>query len=219
MDVRPLAAYNGWRLDAHARGGHIPGAVALPESWLDVVDDADLVELLRSKHVDPGREVVVYGDRSDAVAPLLARLAGLGYHDASSYEAGWAEWAADETLSVEHLPGTKSSSTSPGSSKSSPETSPRLRPRRRFLLFHVNFGVPEEYAESHLRGPLPRHESAREPGRLESPHTRRAGRVVALARHRARHDRGSLRPGHRGRRGREVAGEASEARSPRVAPR
>ncbi len=31
VDVRPLAAYNGWRLDGEARGGHIPGAVALPD--------------------------------------------------------------------------------------------------------------------------------------------------------------------------------------------
>ena len=35
IDVRPIAAYNGWRLGAETRGGHIPGARAFPIAWLD----------------------------------------------------------------------------------------------------------------------------------------------------------------------------------------
>ena len=35
VDVRPIAAYNGWRLGAETRGGHIPGARAFPIAWLD----------------------------------------------------------------------------------------------------------------------------------------------------------------------------------------
>ena len=38
VDVRPLAAYNGWRLRNEPRGGHVPGAVAFPNAWLDTVD-------------------------------------------------------------------------------------------------------------------------------------------------------------------------------------
>jgi len=34
VDVRPLAAYNGWRLEDEPRGGHIPGATAFPADWL-----------------------------------------------------------------------------------------------------------------------------------------------------------------------------------------
>src|SRR5438270_14060394 len=30
VDVRGLPAYNGWRPNGEARGGHIPGAVAFP---------------------------------------------------------------------------------------------------------------------------------------------------------------------------------------------
>jgi len=37
VDVRPLAAYNGWRSNGDARGGHIPGAVAFPSAWLGSV--------------------------------------------------------------------------------------------------------------------------------------------------------------------------------------
>ena len=38
VDARPLSAYNGWRVDAEARGGHVPGAVAFPTAWLDSID-------------------------------------------------------------------------------------------------------------------------------------------------------------------------------------
>ena len=40
VDVRPLTAYNGWRLDGEARGGHIPGARAFPAVWLRSVASA-----------------------------------------------------------------------------------------------------------------------------------------------------------------------------------
>ena len=55
VDVRPLAAYNGWQLEGEARGGHIPGAVAFPSAWLDSVDDDELERLLDSKEIEsPG---------------------------------------------------------------------------------------------------------------------------------------------------------------------
>ena len=38
VDVRPLFAYNGWRADGEARGGHIPRAVAFPSAWLESLD-------------------------------------------------------------------------------------------------------------------------------------------------------------------------------------
>jgi thiosulfate/3-mercaptopyruvate sulfurtransferase len=30
LDIRPIAAYNGWALDNEPRGGHIRGAKAFP---------------------------------------------------------------------------------------------------------------------------------------------------------------------------------------------
>src|SRR5512135_877745 len=51
VDVRPLPAFNGWRLAGEVRGGHIPGAIAFPSAWLTRVDDTALVRLLRAKSV------------------------------------------------------------------------------------------------------------------------------------------------------------------------
>jgi 3-mercaptopyruvate sulfurtransferase SseA len=104
VDVRPLAAYNGWRRKGEARGGHIPGAVAFPTAWLDSVDEAEIERLLDAKGIVAGREIVIYGDGPDDAAKLAAKLESLGIEGARVYDAGAAGWAADETLPIDRLP-------------------------------------------------------------------------------------------------------------------
>jgi thiosulfate/3-mercaptopyruvate sulfurtransferase len=87
VDVRPTPAYNGWRLGGESRGGHIPGAVAFPISWLDTVDEIEVERLLKSKRVTPDRSVVLYGDGPSDAAPLRAKLEGLGHPAVRIYEA------------------------------------------------------------------------------------------------------------------------------------
>ena len=53
VDVRPLAAYNGWRLGIETRGGHLPGATAFPVTWLDAVDEAEIARLARDGLSNP----------------------------------------------------------------------------------------------------------------------------------------------------------------------
>ena len=74
VDVRPIAAYNGWRLDGEARGGHIPGATPFPSAWLESVDAAEIDRLMTSKQITAGRDVVVYGRAFDDAAAFVARL-------------------------------------------------------------------------------------------------------------------------------------------------
>src|SRR5919201_2363081 len=104
VDVRALAAYNGWRSNGEPRGGHVPGAVAFPSAWLTRLDDAEVVRLLRSKGIVPGQEIVLYGAGSEELLPIASKLAELGHAAVRVYEGGWAEWATDESLPVERLP-------------------------------------------------------------------------------------------------------------------
>jgi 3-mercaptopyruvate sulfurtransferase SseA len=154
VDVRPLPAYNGWRWSGEARGGHIPGAVAFPSAWLRSVDDAEVERLLESKDIVPGREVVLYGDRPGDVAAVATRLADLGHEHVRVYERGWAEWAAEETLPVERLPNCERLVHAGWLRQVLEGERPDAVPAGSFLLFHVNFGVPEEYEENHLPGAL-----------------------------------------------------------------
>jgi len=149
VDVRPLHAYNGWRPGGEARGGHIPGAVAFPSAWLTSVDDDEVVRLLQSKDIIPSREVVLYGDADD-VSAVESRLVDLGHGGIRVYANGWTEWAADETLPVEGLPNYERLVHTEWLRLVLDGGRPEAAPTGEFLLFHVNFGVPEEYEEDHL---------------------------------------------------------------------
>jgi molybdopterin synthase sulfurtransferase len=164
VDVRPMAAYNGWRLSEAARGGHIVGAVACPSSWLSRLDDAELVPLFASKGIVPGREFVLHGDDDEDVVAARTRLLELGHTDVSACEHGWAAWAADASLPVERLPNYDKLVHPEWLQQVIEGRRPEAPPAARFLLFHVNFGVPEEYEESHIPGAL-----YLDTGLLESP--------------------------------------------------
>jgi thiosulfate/3-mercaptopyruvate sulfurtransferase len=154
VDVRALHAYNGWRTDGAARGGHIPGAVAFPAAWLSTVDDAEVGRLLASKEIVTSQEVVLYGDSSIDVAAVAGRLGALGHTTVRVYEGGWSEWAADETLPAERLQHYERLVHDDWLRELLDGGEPEAAPAGRFLLLHVNFGVPEEYEENHLPGAL-----------------------------------------------------------------
>jgi thiosulfate/3-mercaptopyruvate sulfurtransferase len=153
VDVRPLPAYNGWRSQGEARGGHIAGAVAFPSAWLHSLDEEELERLLEVKGIRPGREVVLYGGPEE-VESFRAALHGLGHERVRDYRAGWGEWAAHQELPVEFLPRYDKLVHSGWLRQILGGEQPEAPPADRFLLFHVNFGVPEEYEENHIPGAL-----------------------------------------------------------------
>jgi thiosulfate/3-mercaptopyruvate sulfurtransferase len=154
IDARPLAAYNGWRLRGEPRGGHIPGAAALPAEWLPRLDDDDVRALVDAHGLVPGTSTVVYGhDGADAGA-VIARLAGAGVAAIRHLEPGWPAWSADGTLPIERLPRFRQLVHPAWLRAVLDGGVPEEPPDGEALLFHVNFGVPEEYAEGHLPGAL-----------------------------------------------------------------
>ena len=154
VDVRPLPGYNGWRLNGEDRGGHIPGAVAFPSAWLAIVDDAEVERLLHAKGIVPSREVVLYGEGADDVSLMRGRLGELGHTRVRVYEGGFASWSADESLPVDRLPHYDRLVHTEWLRQLLAGERPEAAPPGQFLLFHVNFGVPEEYVEDHIPGAL-----------------------------------------------------------------
>ena len=151
VDARPIAAFNGWRLRSSRRGGHVPGAVAFPESWLASVEASEIDVLLGAKGITAAEEVVVYGHDGADAAGLVEGLRERGIA-ALGYEGGWAEWAADESLPVERLPRYERLVHTDWLRTILAGERPEAPPSGPVVLFHVNFGVPEEYAESHIPG-------------------------------------------------------------------
>ena len=150
VDLRPLAAYNGWRLGSEARGGHIPGAVSFPSAWFGSVDEREVRRLLESKAVLPSRSVVLYGDADDGLDAARRRLEELGHDGVAVLEAGWPAWADDPALPIERLPNYQQLVHTEWLRQILAGERPEAPPAGRWLLFHVNFGVPEEYADGHI---------------------------------------------------------------------
>jgi molybdopterin synthase sulfurtransferase len=155
VDARPMAAYNGWRLNGESRGGHIPGAVSFPAAWLTSVDAPEVERLLLAKGIGAHRSVVLYGrGGDDDVSGFAGWLEAVGRPQVRIYDDGWAGWAADDALPVEKLPLHDRlvhiawlRQVLAGEATESP-------PNDRVALFHVNFGVPAEYADGHIPGAL-----------------------------------------------------------------
>ena len=154
LDVRPLAAYNGWRWAGAVRGGHIPGAAALPADWFESVDEPEIARLLASKGIAPGRELVVYGAGASDAATVAEGLGRFGIPGARVYDAGFGAWAADPSLPVEKLPRYERLVHIEWLRQVLAGDTPEAAPAGDVLLFHVNFGVPEEYVEGHIPGAL-----------------------------------------------------------------
>ncbi len=114
------------------------------------VDEAELERVLDSKGIVPSRNVILYGDGVEDVAGLATRLRERGHQGVRVYEPGWAEWAADENLPIDRLPNYDKLVHTEWLRQLIDGERPEAAPSGRHLLFHVNFGVPEEYEESHL---------------------------------------------------------------------
>ena len=154
VDVRPLAAYNGWRLDGETRGGHIPGAVSFPAAWLTSVDAPEIQRILDEKGVLTSGRVVVYGVASGDADAVASSLVALGVANIRILRDGFRAWAADPELPVERLAKHDRLVHIDWLRQVLAGERPEAAPEGRFILFHVNFGVPEEYAEGHIPGAL-----------------------------------------------------------------
>ncbi len=155
IDARPIAAYNGWRLRGEARGGHVPAAAAFPAAWLASIDETEIARLLAEKGAVHGRSIVVYGHDSDAggdAAVLAARLRDHGHDSVHVLAGGWAAWAADEANPVERLIHYERLVHVGWLADLLAGEAVEAQPSNDALVFHVNFGVPEEYADGHVPG-------------------------------------------------------------------
>ena len=152
IDVRPIAAYNGWRLAGETRGGHVPDAKAFPATWLGSVDQPEIARLLAEKGAIQGRGIVVYGDGDTDAHALAAYLRAQGLHDVATLDGGFGAWAADTLNPVDRLLHHERLVHVGWLRALLAGESVEAGPTGHALLFHVNFGVPEEYADGHIPG-------------------------------------------------------------------
>jgi 3-mercaptopyruvate sulfurtransferase SseA len=98
VDVRPIDAYNGWRLRDEVRGGHVRGARTLPARWSAYLD---WIEIVRAKGIAPDQTLVAYGydrEETECVAGLFLRA---GWEQVRVYHDFAGEWCADDRLPMD----------------------------------------------------------------------------------------------------------------------
>lgn len=94
VDTRPSDAYHGWKLDGVERGGHLPGAVDFPATWLDR-NHKDKEEILRAarqaKGITPERHLVLYSTRQEDRARVASYLRQAGFPHLYAFDSrAWA---------------------------------------------------------------------------------------------------------------------------------
>ncbi len=100
IDVRPVDAYNGWKHNNEARGGHIKGAKSLPVKWVNYID---WIEIVKSKEITTDNVLILYGDSKAETEKVAQQFIKAGYPNVHVYHQFLNEWAAQRNLPMDHL--------------------------------------------------------------------------------------------------------------------
>lgn len=100
IDIRPVEAYNGWKLQKENRGGHIKGAKSLPFKWTKYID---WIEIVKSKNILPDNQIVVYGYKLLEMEKVVDFFKKAGYNNLYIYEKFIDEWVATPSLAMDNL--------------------------------------------------------------------------------------------------------------------
>ncbi len=163
VDVRPIDAYNGWRLRGEERGGHIEGARTLSFKWTDYLD---WIEIVRGKKIRPEHSLVVYGYDRAETDEVASRFGRAGYERVRPYHHFVDEWCADDALPMDHLP-RYTQLVSPWWLKElvSEGAAPEYRGDR-YVVCHAHYRNRGDYEEGHIPGAV-----ELDTNLLESPET------------------------------------------------
>jgi len=155
LDVRRIAAYNGWALQGEPRGGHVPGARPFPLSWFSELAAPELGERLRDEGAEPERPIAVYGNGPDDAGAAAARLEALGYGAVRVLAEGLPAWASAPDRPLDRLPRYRQLVHEEWirqllETGSAPELNGSP-----CVLAHVSFDNREDYRLGHIPGAIP----------------------------------------------------------------
>jgi len=100
IDIRPIDAYNGWRLKGEKRGGHIKGARSLPFKWSEYID---WIEIVHSKGIKPFKKLIIYGYDEIEIEKIASQFELAGYKDVFIYPDFVNEWSANQKMPMDNL--------------------------------------------------------------------------------------------------------------------
>jgi 3-mercaptopyruvate sulfurtransferase SseA len=163
LDVRPIAAYNGWPLQDESRGGHVPGAKSLPLQWTQYMD---WVEVLDEKNLSAETPVTVYGYTPEQGEEMADKLDRLGFETVSVYTDFADGWSADPNRPLRRLDRYQQLVYPEWVHRLNSGDTPAGMTGDDYVLCHAHFDYRQDYENGHIPGALPLNTN-----KLESPET------------------------------------------------
>ncbi len=152
IDIRPIAAYNGWALKGEKRGGHIKGAKSIPLQWIRYMD---WVEVLDEKNISKEQSVAVYGYTDAESSKMAEALFGLGFRDVSVYNRFVDEWTTNPDLPMENLPRFRHLVHPEWIRQLIENKKPPHYDNDHFVICHSHYDHIEDYHKGHIPGAIP----------------------------------------------------------------
>ncbi len=163
IDIRPVDAYNGWKLNDEKRGGHIPGARSLPLKWTNYID---WIEIVRSKEILPEHKIIIYGYSKDDAERVSDLFFQANYTDVNMYLGFVEEWTSDFGLPLEKLARYNHLVSADWVKTLISGGKPMEYSNDKFVLCHAHYRNPDDYKKDHIPGAISLDTLA-----LESPET------------------------------------------------
>ena len=147
IDIRSSDAYNGWRCEDEARGGHIKGAKSLPSAWLKL---ENWLEIVQTKRILPNDNLVIYGyDEKDNLSVCEA-FSKAGYKNIAIYNHFVKEWSSNTDLAMENLERFKHLVSAKWVKELISGGTPKEYNNDKFVVVHSHYRNRDAYLSGHI---------------------------------------------------------------------
>ena len=163
IDIRPIEAYNGWKLHKEKRGGHIPNATSIPLKWASYID---WVEIIKSKEIRPDQQIILYSYDIKNSEQVMQRFQKLGYEKIKIYNNFIDEWSANEKFPLEKLEKYAQLVSADWLNQLINTGTADEFYNDRYVICHAHYQNPEDYNSGHIPTAI-----AIDTNTLESPET------------------------------------------------
>ncbi|WBW98114.1 rhodanese-like domain-containing protein [Oceanirhabdus sp. W0125-5] len=154
VDTREEASYLGWTLHGEERGGHIKGAVDFPTSWLDKIEDKNMIKSLEDKGIVKDKEIIIYDVDGKENSKLADKLITLGYKNVTVYTDGIIAWAQDKELPMDKLARHEKLVHPQWVNALVNGEKPETFNNDKYVVVEVSWGEGKDYKEAHIPGAL-----------------------------------------------------------------
>jgi thiosulfate/3-mercaptopyruvate sulfurtransferase len=151
VDIRPVDAYNGWKLQNEKRGGHIKSAKSLPGKWLKYID---WIEIVRHKNILPESKIIVYGYSAHDAEKVADRFVKSGFKQVSVYNHFVDEWSSNPDLPMQKLERCRNLVSAEWVNELVSGGNPAEYENDKFVVVHAHYRNRDAYLSGHIPGAI-----------------------------------------------------------------